>query len=200
MDDQRKMELFSYLSSIRIHFLISISVFVLFMLIGYVTYGMYPDEAIKSLAGLEGMVDSIKDLSPFGVMLRIFINNAMAMFFAIVFGVILGLVPLFVLLLNGFVIGTVIHMLAAEHGFLFIAAGLIPHGVIEIPMLLLSTSIGLRIGVQVWNVLLKRPSNAKEELAKGIQFFFNWMLVLIFLAALIETFITPSVISMVIGS
>jgi stage II sporulation protein M len=155
---------------------------------------------MQSVSGLEELVQMLEGLSPLEIMLLIFINNTIAMFIAILFGIVLGIVPLLVLVLNGFIIGTIVRLLLVENGLPFIIAGLVPHGIIEIPLLLLSTSIGIRIGHEVLRALAGKPSDIKGVFIKGMKLFFYWMIPLIFVAALIETFITPVIMYLVAGA
>lgn len=197
---ERREELKISLSELKPYIVLSTLVFTLSIIAGYIAYGLYPEYAMQSVSGLEELVQMLQGLSPLEIMLLIFINNTIAMFTAILFGIVLGIVPLMVLVLNGFIIGTIVNMLLTENGLSFIIAGLVPHGIIEIPMLLLSTSIGMRIGYEVLSALAGKPSDIKREFIKGMKLFFYWMIPLIFLAALIETFITPVVIYLVSGT
>lgn len=196
---ERREELKISLIELKPYILLSTLVFTLSIVGGYVAYGLYPEYAMQSVSGLEEIVQMLEGLSALEIMLVIFINNTIAMFIAILFGIALGIVPLLVLILNGFIVGTIVRMLLAETGLAFIIAGLVPHGIIEIPLLLLSTSIGMRIGYEVLRALAGKTSDIKGEFIKGMKLFFYWMVPLIFLAALIETFITPVIIYLVSG-
>ena len=68
---------------------------------------------------------------------------------------------------------------------------LLPHGIIELPMVFLAAGIGLRLGHQVLTALTGKPTEIKREFKDGIRFYFRWIMPLLFVAAVIETFITP---------
>ncbi|MHC1574552.1 MAG: stage II sporulation protein M [Candidatus Methanogasteraceae archaeon] len=75
-------------------------------------------------------------------------------------------------------------------------AAILPHGVIGCPMIFLSTALGTRIGMMV---LLRISGKIITEvilsaLKWSISFYFRWILPLLFVAAVIETFITPVVL------
>lgn len=197
---ERREELKIFLTELNPYILFSALVFALSIAAGYIAYELYPELAMQSVSGLEELVQRLQNLSPLEIMLIIFINNIIAMFIAVLFGIALGIVPFLVLVLNGFIIGTIVRMLLLEMGWGFIIAGLVPHGIIEIPLLLLSTSIGMRIGFEVLRAIAGKPSDIKQEFIKGMKFFFYWMVPLIFLAALIETFITPVIMYIVAGA
>ncbi len=197
---ERTENLRALLTDLKPYIVLSTIVFSLSIALGYMTYGIYPEYAMQSLSGLEELVQMLEGLSPLEIMLLIFINNTIAMFISVLFGIVLGIVPLMVLVLNGFIIGTIVRLLLVDNGLSFIIAGLIPHGIIEIPLLLLSTSIGMRIGHEVLRALAGKPSAIKDVFIKGMKFFFYWMIPLIFVAALIETFITPVIMYLVAGT
>ena len=197
---ERRENLRAYLTGLKPYIVLSTIVFALSIAVGYIAYGIYPEYAMQSISGLEELVEMLEGLSLLEIMLVIFINNTIAMFIAILFGIVLGIVPLLVLVLNGFIIGTIVRLLVVEKGLAFIVAGLVPHGIIEIPLLLLSTSIGMKIGYEVLLALAGKPSDIKNEFIKGMKFFFYWMVPLIFVAALIETFITPVIMYLVAGT
>ncbi|AFV23175.1 integral membrane protein [Methanolobus psychrophilus R15] len=197
---ERRENLRTYLTDLKPYIVLSTIVFALSIAVGYIAYGIYPEYAMQSISGLEELVEMLEGLSLLEIMLMIFINNTIAMFIAILFGIVLGIVPLLVLVLNGFIIGTIVRLLIVENGLAFIVAGLVPHGIIEIPLLLLSTSIGMKIGYEVLLALAGKPSDIKNEFIKGMKFFFYWMVPLIFIAALIETFITPAIMYLVAGT
>jgi stage II sporulation protein M len=152
---------------------------------------------LNSLAGLEELAKMLQELSAFEIMLLIFVNNAVKMFFSILLGFALGIIPFGFLIINGFVIGIFAHYQTVENGALFVLAGLTPHGIIEIPMLIISSAIGMKIGYVALQAIRLEPVSLKEEIIQGIKFYLHWLFPLIFLAAVIETFITPVVIYLV---
>jgi len=74
------------------------------------------------------------------------VNNLTAMVVLSLGAVSLGLVTLFGLVLNGLLIGAVVGIAAQRVDPLVVAALIVPHGVLEIPALLLASAIGLRFG------------------------------------------------------
>jgi len=72
------------------------------------------------------------------------VNNLVAMLALLLGAVSLGLVTLFGLVLNGLVIGVVIGIAVQQVDPLVVAMLLVPHGVLEIPALLVASAVGLR--------------------------------------------------------
>ncbi len=73
------------------------------------------------------------------------------------------------------------------------AAAILPHGVIELPMVLLSAALGTRIGVAALLRMIGKISTEEilSEMKRSVSFYFRWILPLLFVAAVIETFVTP---------
>jgi len=78
-----------------------------------------------------------------------------------------------------------------------VLAAIIPHGIIELPMVILSVAIGLRLGQQAMYAIMGRGVRIKDELVKGIYVFMYWIMPMLFVAAMVETFITPLIASLV---
>jgi stage II sporulation protein M len=77
-----------------------------------------------------------------------------------------------------------------ERSLSFVLVGLIPHGIIEIPTLLLCSAMGMSLGYSLINRLRGRGS-LRLELIKAMRLFITRILPLIVLAAVIEVTVSP---------
>lgn len=128
--------------------------------------------------------------------LAIFLNNCVKTLAVIVVGPLAGILPLAFLLVNGYVLGLVLHMSIRSQGVLAALLAIAPHGVLELPAILLGTSIGLRLGTYgIKRLFGKGERTLGAELGRGIRFFFIVILPLLIFSALIEAFITSVVVS-----
>jgi len=134
------------------------------------------------------------------LLLIIFINNTIKALGAILFGILLGLPPLLFVSLNGFIIGGFISEVASLKGWDYVAAGLVPHGIIEIPMLLLATAMGFIVGIESFKWLLRIESRVKLQLSACLKLYLRLVLPALAVAALIEVFITPLLVRLVAAS
>lgn len=130
-------------------------------------------------------------------MFAIFLNNAFLSLLFLVLGLALGVLPVLFIAFNGYIVGVIVYLIAQERGLLFILLGLLPHGILELPMVFLAAGIGLRLGHQVFSALIGRPTQIKREFKEGLMFYFRWILPLLLVAAIIETFITPILLSLI---
>jgi len=72
-------------------------------------------------------------------------------------------------------------------------AGILPHGVLEIPALVLGTILGIHICQKLVKVIFRRavPGEFKQALFAVLRIFLLWMVPLFAIASGIETFLTP---------
>jgi stage II sporulation protein M len=187
----------NYFRSIQPQLVVVVLLFVLSTVAGYVYSSMNPESAEQLMEEAGGLVDIIKDMSPIGIMLFIFFNNAVKSLFAILLGAGFGLLPILFVTFNGYMIGVVSYVVSREYGFAYVLSAILPHGIIELPMILISAAIGFRIGYETYCSVIGREANIRQEFMRGVKFYFRWIMPLLFFAAVIETFITPLVILMI---
>jgi stage II sporulation protein M len=182
------------------YFLIIIFVFFSSFLTGYISAANFPDIANTLMEGFSSRFGPLLEKAPLEIMLAIFLNNAFVSLVSLVFGLALGILPILFVAFNGYLVGVISYIVAQQKGMLFISLALLPHGVVELPMVFLSASIGFRLGHQVFSFLLGRPTEIKREFKEGISFYFHWIVPLLLIAAIIETFVTPLIMSLVSGA
>ena len=186
----------AYLKSIGIFIGLSVFIFGLTTVMGYYAAAVDPELASNWMKELE-MLKWILDQPPILIMMIIFLKNLLASAMAMLLGLGLGLIPLMVVTSNGFLLGIVGYGAVQKAGFLFLAAGILPHGIIELPVVLVSIAIGFRLGYLLALTLAKEKVDLSGETRMAIHFLWRWVTPLLFLAAAIETFITPIAISVV---
>lgn len=186
----------AYLKSIGVFIGLSVFIFGLTTVMGYYAAAVDPELASNWTKELE-MLKWILDQPPILIMIIIFLKNLLASAMAMLLGLGLGLIPLMVVTSNGFLLGIVGYAAVQKAGFLFLAAGILPHGIIELPVVLVSIAIGFRLGYLLALTLAKEKVDLSGETRMAIHFLWHWVTPLLFLAAAIETFITPIAISVV---
>jgi stage II sporulation protein M len=140
----------------------------------------------------------IKDLHPVGIMLVIFLNNAIKSLLAIVLGAGFGIIPLIFVGGNGILLGLVANQVSHEQGTLFILAAILPHGIIEIPMVLISSGLGLRLGYLMYSSIMGKETDMRSELIQSLRIYMRIVVPLLFVSAFVETFVTPLVVLQVL--
>jgi len=131
------------------------------------------------------------------LVLIIFINNAIKALGLVFLGILLGLPPLLFIGLNGFIVGGLGSVLESVEGWRYVMASFVPHGVIEIPVILLATALGLTVGMESLKWLVRRESRVKLQLSDCLKVYLKWILPGLAVAAIIEVFVTPLLIGLV---
>ena len=186
----------AYLKSIYIYIALSVFLFALTAVMGYYTAQLDPEFAAGWTEQLD-MLIWILEQPPLMIMIIIFLKNLLASATAMLLGLGLGIVPMMVATSNGFLLGIVGYSAVQQEGWLYLAAGILPHGIIELPVVLLSVAIGIRLGHLLALSILREKADLSGEVRVAIHFLLRWVMPLLFLAAAIETFITPLIISRV---
>ena len=180
-------------------------------IIGIIAGLLMPEKAQMNL--LDNLINFIENITanktPIQLFFVIFFNNLKVNLYVVLFGIFLGIFPFLVLLVNGIAIGVISdvfsRMIQAKSClWIYFVASLLPHGIIEIPAFIISAAMGFRIGKQLilpeiktgkW----KRFRSATEIFKKSMFSYVYIILLLVFAAALIETFVTP-IITIGIGN
>jgi stage II sporulation protein M len=103
------------------------------------------------------------------LVLIIFINNAIKALGLVFLGILLGLPPILFIGLNGFILGGLGSALESANGWTYVIASFVPHGVIEIPVILLATALGFTVGMESLKWLARRESRIKLQLPDSLK-------------------------------
>ena len=157
---------------------------------GFLLGNRLPQTALQDLMGT---FPDISNMNSFDLFSFILVNNALKSLLFMAGGILAGVPPLFFVVFNGFFIGWISYMLYSLEGIEYLVAGLAPHGVIEVPVIILCMAMGMGLGYEVLNRLRGRGELGKEaRLAFG--FFITRALPLLVLAAVIEVKVTPFIL------
>ncbi len=168
-------------------FLLSLMGFAFSLVVGY-QMGSSVSESI--LDDLMGALPDLENMDVTMIFLFILFNNITKSFIWMVLGVVGSFPPLYFSIMNGFLLGTFSYSIVLEHNLAYIAASLIPHGVIEVPTILLSSAAGMGLGYQLINRLRGR-AGLRAEFGMALQLFITRIIPLLLLAAAVEVTLTP---------
>lgn len=160
------------------------AVFLLSVYFGYFLAEMFPDVAQEQIGSLERLLkDLTSESEPFSIFALILINNSIKSFIAMVLGIFFGIIPLLFLFTNGMIIGFFAKLIGEKIGFALFLLLLLPHGIIEIPAVILACSYGFWLGIE----FAKSRKNITEKLRFAIGRFFRIVFPMLIIAAMIET-------------
>jgi len=163
-----------YVMAVALAFLIP----VIFGFIFPIFLGDFIEQFVKQV------VSETEGLGFFQLFIFIFENNLKTSFIGMIFGVIFGIVPVIFALFNGYVLGYVMGKASGSLGA-GVFLKILPHGVFEIPALILSLSAGLRIGFSYF--YKKKKRGFMETVSNSLKLFLFVILPLLLIAAFIET-------------
>jgi stage II sporulation protein M len=189
-----------YVWSLRLYILAVFLIFAAFFAVGYLAVMTSPDVGNMVVSNFKQEVSPLKELSPVGLMMGIFANNAFKCLLVIVLGLAVGIAPLIFILANGLILGIVIGVTMKSTSLLYVLVGVVPHGVIELPMVFISAAIGLKLGAEVLKALLGKNVNVVDKLVESLMVFLVWIFPLLFLAAFVETFVTGPILYLLFGA
>jgi len=177
--------------------IVTVLLFVVAMLVGWIGTAHTPaiGEQLMALFQKE-VAGQITEGNPADMCAKLLANNLEACILLFVGGASFGLVTLFILGLNGIVIGAVTEIVSKGHSAIFIAAALLPHGIFEIPAFIISASLGFCMAQSLVAEWYGAGDTAADSGRFG-RLFLLYVLPLITVAAFVEAFITPAVIQLV---
>lgn len=146
----------------------------------------------EDIAALEELTDRLARLPQPSVLAIIFIKNVSALLISFVLSPIFCLIPAVALIFNGWLLGLVSITVVQEKSLGYLLVGLLPHGILELPALIMGEAVAFSFGTAVIKALFRKEgrnlllSNLKQNFR-----YFIVALTLLLPAAIIETYLTP---------
>ncbi|MDI6718403.1 MAG: stage II sporulation protein M [Methanomicrobiales archaeon] len=173
-------------------------IFCIAALLGAAAVSISPESGKALLEVMrEQIVGDVLGGDPLILAAKIFLNNLQASILLFLGGASFGLLTLFILLVNGVVIGGVLELVREQQGFLFVAAAILPHGLFEVPSFIIAGSLGLMLAHALYREWFFGEDAAMHALGLGRKFV-TIVVPLLAVASMIEAFITPEIINFVI--
>jgi stage II sporulation protein M len=186
-----------FLKTLRQTFLICLGIFIATIIVNVIIFQSNPQLAELYYQELVAVFKNkaMMDYSGVNLWLWIFFNNLIAGGITVISGFIPFLfLPLLSLISNAMIIG----LLGAVYqlndvGWVPFLAGILPHGMLEIPALILVVTLGVHLCFVLIKTLTRRnfKGELKQAVIASLRIFCLWVIPLFLLAAFIETFATP---------
>lgn len=189
------------LKEIKKTFIYSMGAFLLIAFIagiGLKNWELLIQEFVRDfIQGREELFTVDGDLLAWGL----FKNNVKASLFSFGLGIVpLVFLPVLSILINGAVIGAVFIIVRGQFTLLTYTLSLLPHGIFEIPAFLLAASSGIYLCRALTSKVFGRGGEDLKGLVKRqVQVFIFVVVPLLALAALIEAYISPLFMMMLLG-
>jgi Uncharacterized membrane protein len=189
----------AYLYKIRYFILTIAALMALSFAIGAAFAMTMPDQAQQIMNLIAGQFEDFEDQSSFDLMVSLFLHNALICALMAILGLALGLITLLLVFDNGLMIGLIGTVAAGRTGLLVALAALLPHGIIEIPAMMLSAAIGLYLGYCILIRLFGRRIGLAKEIVESAKMFVTMVLPMLLVAAFVESYVTTALIYYLTG-
>jgi len=146
----------------------------------------------EDIAALQEQFASILALPKPLIAIFIFLKNASVLLLSFLLSPILCLVPIMTLTINGWLIAFVSAAVVQQESLGFVLAALLPHGIFELPALIIGQAAALSFGTAAMLALFRR--GGKNRLIPSLKQNLKYLmlaLALLLPAAIIEAYITP---------
>lgn len=183
--------------------------FGLFIAVAFISYFIM----LKNEALTTGLMDQIakmfdeKDLlgpdkTSFQLAVGLFVNNTIACFSLFV----TGFLPIFlpaigIIAMNSAIMGVLFAFMSFEGMPIFpmIMSGIVPHGIFEIPAIALAGALAFYISIGIYKKINNDAYSFKKCITDAFKTFGFVIVPLLVVAAIIEAYITPVIMAIVLG-
>lgn len=191
----------SFTRAYRLTFALSLFCLIIGGALGYEIQQEEPKLVDPLLEQLQGLTEKINKLPWFFQALIIFLNNLRVSILMFLLGGIIPFIPLLIIFSNGMLIGIMAAYLGVNQTMTTATflLGLLPHGVFEIPAILLSSAVGIVWGARNWLKWLdiRESPGFLQNMKNGLSLL-PVIILLLLIAALIEVLISPYLLSALI--
>lgn len=191
-------ELWQQLRSMKKYIWVSTAIFLFGLLLGYLNvYESLMEATVDSMRKMLGGLESGPlSLGWFGLILM---NNLSTILYVIFLGVFFAFVPGYFLVINGMVIGYLASHLLGEQAALRFVVSILPHGILELPAIVIAGAFGIRFGFLFLDTIISLPvAAARSRVRVKLQVFMRtaltltvYLFVILLIAAVIEVTVTP---------
>ena len=172
--------------------------FLVLLVLAYIAGRLFPDIPVTVISAFN------EDIAGSGIvqedgsfnMLALFANNLRAMVLGILYGFIPFLyLPALALGVNAAILGMLASLIDGQ--WLLLAAGILPHGIFELPALFLSLAAGLCLCKNINAYIRKNEKGIMKPLLLNIlRVTVLLVLPLLVIAAIMESYVTPAVMQL----
>ena len=172
--------------------------FLVLLVLAYIAGRLFPDIPVSVISAFnEDIAGSgiVQEDGSFNV-LALFTNNLRAMVLGVLYGFIPFLyLPALALGVNAAILGMLASLIDGQ--WLLLAAGILPHGIFELPALFLSLAAGLCLCKNI-NVYIRKNEKGvmKPLLLNILRVVVLLVLPLLVIAAVMETYVTPALMQL----
>jgi stage II sporulation protein M len=160
------------------YFLFSCLLFIVSASLGFIFHEIFKESLLQFIKELYARAENYRGISLIGYIL---FNNLAVAISCLVFGLFFGLFPIFIASFNGYILGFISRIVMDETRAINLL-GLIPHGIFELPALIISLGLGIKMGFSIF----EKERSFKKDIIECLRVFFLLAIPLFVIAAFIE--------------
>ena len=175
--------------SLSWHYILECKNYILFILLlflfsFYIALFYQPPEIVEIIRKfVEELLRKTQGLNTWQMIIFILYNNLKSSFFAMLLGIFLGIFPVATTFVNGYVLGFIAEKAMKIEGS-FILWRLFPHGIFELPAVVLALALGTKLGMFIFSK--EKKKEFLRRLENSLRVFLFVILPLLIIAAIIE--------------
>ncbi len=173
-------------------FFLAILLFVGGLVLGLATASGTIGFLSQDVSALKNLAELLAPLPRPSVLAFIFLKNVSAVLVSFIFSPLFCLVPVLALVSNGWLLGAISATVIEQKSIIYLLAGLLPHGIFELPAFIIGEAVALSFGTAVMRALLKKEGRNQliPNLKRSLRYL-GLAFALFLPAAIIETYVTP---------
>lgn len=160
--------------------------------LGYTASLETPAAADDIVVTFQSSTTELDSAAPVLLSWQIFFNNLKVCLILFVGGITFGAATLFILISNGYVIGSISGVMLRGYDLSYFMATIVPHGIFEIAAILISSALGLQMGRSLYLDAQGRDNAGSTCVWYGERFLLV-VIPLLLVAAVVESFATPAI-------
>lgn len=175
-------EAFDYIKECKRFIFAIVIIFIASSLLGF--FLPTPPQIEESIIKfIQELLEKTKDMNQIELISFIFTNNLQSSFIGMTLGILLGIFPLIITLMNGYLLGYIAEM-ASEAESILSLWRLFPHGIFELPAIFIALGMGLKISAFAFQK--NKIKSLKRNIIKSLKTFVLIIIPLLIIAAIIE--------------
>jgi stage II sporulation protein M len=131
------------LTDIKNYIFATLGLFFIVTILGYFFPVFFADKIIELIKNL---IEQTKDLGTLELISFIIYNNIQSAFFGIIFGIFFSIVSILIIITNAYILGFISGKSVELLGALSVLR-LVPHGIFELPAIIISNALGIKLGL-----------------------------------------------------
>ena len=204
--NQYKQSFLYFSANVKRPFILCLTGFIFLSIIMHFVFINMPEATTSLFKKISNLINDLDiPQGGWGCFWSIFSNNIRAMMYSIIYGFIPFLFIPVIILCSNIMFLSVVSAYSYISGYsglyvlIYMILGIVPHGIFEIPAICLSVALGINLCAKLNKKIIGNEDIIFRGVIKNtLRIFVTIVLPLTVIAALVETFITPLIMALIV--